>query len=42
MTVPEYVMKCYGGKGFAAEPGGVSDLTTTLDAAKLLMEDPES
>jgi len=42
MTVPEYVMKCYDGKGFAGEPGGVSNLATTLDAAKLLMEDSDS
>ncbi|MGV9169998.1 MAG: hypothetical protein ACOC38_08690, partial [Promethearchaeia archaeon] len=42
MTVPEYVMKCYDGKGFAAEPGGVSNLETTLDAIKLLMDEPDS
>ncbi|MBD3158135.1 MAG: hypothetical protein GF309_05040 [Candidatus Lokiarchaeota archaeon] len=42
MAVAEYVMKCYDGKGFAAEPGAVSDLETTLDAAKLLMENPDS
>lgn len=37
LSVPDYIMQCYDGSGFADAPGDVSDLQTTLDAVQILV-----